>query len=148
MNTRNTVALNELPSADHFWHWSGKIYGERSQDWLTVQTLGGNVNLALLLHWLDRHGIAGELTALASALADTAPLLQPLRQLRQQLKSAGDTQAYQACLSQELLLERQQQAALLHALQHLPLFHGHGHHLSTYLSRLGAQQGPLRDLIC
>ncbi|MGL4889514.1 MAG: DUF2390 domain-containing protein, partial [Aeromonas veronii] len=35
------VAVHELPTPIGFWHWSGKVYGERSQDWLTVQTQGG-----------------------------------------------------------------------------------------------------------
>ena len=47
------VAVHELPTPIGFWHWSGKVYGERSQDWLTVQEQGGNVNLALLLHRLE-----------------------------------------------------------------------------------------------
>ena len=51
------VAVHELPTPLGFWHWSGKVYGERSQDWLDVQSQGGNVNLALLLHQAGEHKV-------------------------------------------------------------------------------------------
>ena len=81
------VAVHELPTPLGFWHWSGKVYGERSQDWLNVQTLGGNVNLALLLHHLDLLGIPVDLTDLQPALVQTEAVLLPWRTLRQQAKA-------------------------------------------------------------
>mgnify|MGYP007003066557 CR=1 FL=1 len=30
------VAVHELPTPLGFWHWSGKVYGQRSQDWLNI----------------------------------------------------------------------------------------------------------------
>ncbi|ATM01248.1 hypothetical protein CK910_09200 [Aeromonas sp. CA23] len=142
------VAVHELPTPLGFWHWSGKIYGERSQDWLTVQAQGGNVNLALLLHRLDQTDIQVDLTDLQPALVQTEAVLTPWRTLRQSAKSRLDEEEYQAMLAHELELERLQQGVLLQTLRSLTLFRGKSHNLLNYLSLLGAQQGPLRDLIC
>ncbi|WP_323893622.1 DUF2390 domain-containing protein [Aeromonas allosaccharophila] len=142
------VAVHELPTPIGFWHWSGKIYGERSQDWLTVQTQGGNVNLALLLHRLDQLDIVVDLTDLQPALVQTEAVLTPWRALRQSAKTRLDEQEYQSMLAHELELERLQQGVLLQTLRSLSLFRGNSRNLLNYLSLLGAQQGPLRDLIC
>ena len=142
------VAVHELPTPLGFWHWSGKVYGERSQDWLDVQSQGGNVNLALLLHHLDLLGIPLDLTDLQPALVQTEAVLLPWRTLRQQAKSRLAEEEYQAMLAHELELERLQQGVLLQTLRGLSLFRGKSHNLLNYLSLLGAQQGPLRDLIC
>ena len=142
------VAVHELPTPLGFWHWSGKVYGERSQDWLDVQSQGGNVNLALLLHHLDLLDIPVDLTDLQPALVQTEAVLLPWRTLRQQAKSRLAEEEYQAMLAHELELERLQQGVLLQTLRGLSLFRGKSHNLLNYLSLLGAQQGPLRDLIC
>ncbi|MGE6126089.1 DUF2390 domain-containing protein [Aeromonas rivipollensis] len=142
------VAVHELPTPLGFWHWSGKVYGQRSQDWLNVQSQGGNVNLALLLHHLDLLGIPVDLTDLQPALVQTEAVLLPWRTLRQQAKSRLAEEEYQAMLAHELELERLQQGVLLQTLRGLSLFRGNSHNLLNYLSLLGAQQGPLRDLIC
>ena len=142
------VAVHELPTPLGFWHWSGKVYGERSHDWLNVQSQGGNVNLALLLHHLDLLGIPVDLTDLQPALVQTEAVLLPWRTLRQQAKSRLAEEEYQAMLAHELELERLQQGVLLQTLRGLSLFRGKSHNLLNYLSLLGAQQGPLRDLIC
>ena len=142
------VAVHELPTPLGFWHWSGKVYGERSQDWLDVQSQGGNVNLALLLHHLDLLGIPVDLTDLQPALVQTEAVLLPWRTLRQQAKSRLAEEEYQAMLAHDLELERLQQGVLLQTLRGLSLFRGKSHNLLNYLSLLGAQQGPLRDLIC
>lgn len=142
------VAVHELPTPLGFWHWSGKVYGQRSQDWLDVQSQGGNVNLALLLHHLDLLGIPVDLTDLQPALVQTEAVLLPWRTLRQQAKSRLAEEEYQAMLAHELELERLQQGVLLQTLRGLSLFRGKSHNLLNYLSLLGAQQGPLRDLIC
>ena len=142
------VAVHELPTPLGFWHWSGKVYGQRSQDWLDVQSQGGNVNLALLLHHLDLLGIPVDLTDLQPALVQTEAVLLPWRTLRQQAKSRLAEEEYQAMLAHELELERLQQGVLLQTLRGLSLFRGKSHNLFNYLSLLGAQQAPLRDLIC
>ena len=142
------VAVHELPTPLGFWHWSGKVYGERSQDWLNVQSQGGNVNLALLLHHLDLLRIPVDLTDLQPALVQTEAVLLPWRTLRQQAKSRVGAEEYQTMLAHELELERLQQGVLLQTLRTLALFRGDSRNLFHYLSLLGAQQGPLRDLIC
>lgn len=146
--TCERVAIDELPTPLAFWRWSGQCYGERSQDWLNVQTQGGNVNLALLLHRLDLDGIPVELIELQPALIQTEAVLIPWRTLRQHAKARLDEQEYQSMLAHELELERLQQGVLLQTLRSLTLSRGKSHNLSNYLSLLGAQQGPLRDLIC
>lgn len=146
--TAERVASHELPNPVDFWHWSSKRYAERSQDWLEVQTLGGNVNLALLLHRLDQDGILVELAALQPALARTEAVLIPWRTLRQHAKARLDEAEYQSMLAHELELERLQQGVLLQTLRGLGLVRGNSHNLLNYLSLLGALQGSLRDLIC
>ena len=137
-----------LPSPLRFWHWSGKLYGSRSQDWLTVQSQGGNVNLALLLHWLDLAELSVDLTELQPALMQTEAVLAPWRALRQCAKSRLDEDEYQAMLAHELELEQLQQGVLLQCLRASPPRREPGHNLMNYLTLLGAEQGPLRDLIC
>lgn len=142
------VASHELPEPQAFWHWSGKFYGARSRDWLQLQALWGNVNLALLLHRLDLDGIPVELAAFQPALTRTEAVLVPWRTLRSSAKSRLDEAEYQSLLAHELELERLQQGVLLQTLRGLSLVRGNSHNLLNYLSLLGAQQGPLRDLIC
>jgi len=142
------VTADELPAPLAFWQWSGETYGPRSQDWLTVQTLGGNVNLALLLHRLDQLGIPVDLLDLQPALLQTEAVLTPWRALRQNAKGRLGESEYQAMLAHELELERLQQGVLLQTLRALVLYRGNSHNLSNYLSLLGATQSPLRDLIC
>lgn len=146
--TSERIDAHELPGPLDFWHWSGETYGMRSQDWLSVQALGGNVNLALLLHRLDQSSIPVDLTDLQPALVQTEAVLLPWRTLRQQAKSRVGAEEYQTMLAHELELERLQQGVLLQTLRTLALFRGDSRNLFHYLSLLGAQQGPLRDLIC
>ncbi|MGL6264489.1 DUF2390 domain-containing protein [Aeromonas jandaei] len=142
------VAADELPSPRGFWLWSGEVYGARSHDWLTVQELGGNVNLALLLHRLDELGIPVDLLDLQPALLQTEAVLTPWRALRKNAKGRLGESEYQAMLAHELELERLQQGVLLQTLRSLTLVRGKSQNLLNYLSLLGATQGPLRDLIC
>ena len=128
------VAVHELPTPLGFWHWSGKVYGERSQDWLDVQSQGGNVNLALLLHHLDLLGIPVDLTDLQPALVQTEAVLLPWRTLRQQAKSRVGAEEYQTMLAHELELERLQQGVWLQTLRTLALFRGDSRNLFHYLS--------------
>ncbi|MGK4474280.1 DUF2390 domain-containing protein [Aeromonas molluscorum] len=137
-----------LPSPLRFWHWSGKLYGSRSQDWLDVQEQGGNVNLALLLHWLDLAGFSVDLTELQPALVQTEAVLAPWRALRKGAKPRLNEEEYQAMLAHELELEQLQQGVLLQCLRASPPRREPGHNLMNYLTLLGAEQGPLRDLIC
>ena len=100
------------------------------------------------LHHLDLLCIPVDLTDLQPALVQTEAVLIPWRTLRQQAKARLADDEYQTMLAHELELERLQQGVLLQTLRALTLFRGDSHNLSNYLSLLGAQQGPLRDLIC
>ena len=93
-------AAHASPTPLGFWHWSGKVYGERSQDWLDVQSQGGNVNLALLLYHLDLLRIPVDLTDLQPALVQTEAVLLPWRTLRQQAKSRVGAEEYQTMLGE------------------------------------------------
>ena len=146
--TSERIDAHELPGPLDFWHWSGETYGMRSQDWLSVQALGGNVNLALLLHRLDQSSIPVDLTDLQPALVQTEAVLGPWRTLRSSAKARLGEQEYQAMLAHELELEQLQQGVLLQCLRASPPRREPGHNLMNYLTLLGAEQGPLRDLIC
>ena len=98
------VSPDALPTPSEFWTWSTGAYGQRSQDWLHVQSMGGNVNLALLLHHLDLLRIPVDLTDLQPALVQTEAVLLPWRTLRQQAKSRVGTEEYQTMLAHELEL--------------------------------------------
>lgn len=79
----------------------------------------GNVNLALLLHWLDTQAQAlpaDALPALLAALTDTDALLSHFRQLRRELKPGLAPAAYRKLLDFELALEKRQHRDLLAAL--------------------------------
>ena len=104
--------------------------------------------LAVLLYHLDLLRIPVDLTDLQPALVQTEAVLLPWRTLRQQAKSRVGAEEYQTMLAHELELERLQQGVLLQTLRTLALFRGDSRNLFHYLSLLGAQQGPLRDLIC
>ena len=147
-NTAAQPSGHGLPTPADFWHWSSHAYGQRPLAWLEVQTLGGNVNLALLLHWLDQAGLIVDPAPLQGALAETDAVLIPWRVLRKRIKPRLDEAEYQAMLAHELALERLQQAALLQTLPSLPLVRGEGDNLLNYLSLLGARPSLLRDLIC
>ncbi|UXI01527.1 TIGR02444 family protein [Photobacterium sp. TY1-4] len=84
----------------------------------------GNVNLALLLHWLDTQALLlpeDGLAQLDEALKDTDALLTSYRAMRRALKPRLDPAGYQQLLNFELTLEQRQQQALLTQLSQLPL---------------------------
>ncbi|MGF1681004.1 TIGR02444 family protein [Photobacterium minamisatsumaniensis] len=111
----------------------------------------GNVNLALLLHWLDQHQLAlappHGYKALLAALTETDTLLTPYRVLRKQLKPNITHEQYQQMLSFELLLERRQQHHLLTCLNQYPLSaHACPNNLVTYGRHLDAPLSLIRQL--
>lgn len=146
------------PGAEQLWQFSLKLYPAIKPlclDW--QDRLGANVNLLLLLCYLEQQ----QLSFSASALAQLSALLehfsnqftQPLRQLRRSasqspLLAAQQQQLKQHLLSAELELERLEQQLLL---QHCPqLTASPGPLLQHYLQLLGAdskaEAGHLVDL--
>ena len=106
-------------SAEGFWQFSLSHYARAGveQACLTLQnTYQGNVNLALLLHWLDTLHIEladQQIHALTASLVVSDKQLQQYRTMRQQLKPQLDQAGYQQLLTFELELEKSQQHELL-----------------------------------
>ncbi|MDD9197381.1 TIGR02444 family protein [Aliivibrio sp. S3MY1] len=111
-----------LLTCEAFWSFSLSHYNQEGlqQGILTLQDKHhGNVNLALLLIWLDSLSIgfpAPHIKTLETALISTDPLLFSYRKLRKAIKQTANTSLYQDALNFELQLEQQQQADLIKAL--------------------------------
>ncbi|MCG7585946.1 TIGR02444 family protein [Photobacterium sp. OFAV2-7] len=109
-------------SAEDFWQFSLSHYARAGveQACLTLQnTYQGNVNLALLLHWLDTLHIEladQQIHALTASLVASDKQLHQYRTMRQQLKPQLDQAGYQQLLTFELELEKSQQHALIEQL--------------------------------
>ncbi|MBD8513190.1 TIGR02444 family protein [Photobacterium sp. WH77] len=109
---------------DQFWRFCLQHYslGGVSQACLQLQDdFRGNVNLALLLLWLDSQQYSlseTEIRQLDKALAASDSQLKAYRQLRRALKPQLDQPGYQQMLDFELLLEQSQQQDLIRCLNH------------------------------
>ncbi len=115
MQTADSVILN----SQDFWQFSLSHYAQAGVQpaCLTLQdTYQGNVNLALLLHWLDTLTIQlsnAELHTLEASAASSDIRLQQFRAMRKQLKTQLDLAGYKQLLTFELELERDQQHVLV-----------------------------------
>jgi uncharacterized protein (TIGR02444 family) len=115
MQTASTVTLN----SQDFWQFSLSHYAQAGVQpaCLTLQdSYQGNVNLALLLHWLDVQKIQlsdAKLHSLVVSLVSNDCRLQQYRAMRKQLKPQVDLVGYQQLLAFELALEQDQQHALI-----------------------------------
>ncbi|OLQ78799.1 TIGR02444 family protein [Photobacterium proteolyticum] len=109
-------------SAEVFWQFSLNHYARAGVEHacLTLQnTYQGNVNLALLLHWLDTLHIEladQQIHALIASLVVSDKQLQQYRTMRQRLKPQLAPAGYQLLLDFELELEKSQQHELLEQL--------------------------------
>ncbi|OCH25548.1 TIGR02444 family protein [Aliivibrio sp. 1S128] len=116
-----------LLTCEAFWSFSLEHYkkSEVQQAALILQDKhNGNVNLALLLIWLDSLEIQFSqlhLHALKLALSPTDTLLFSYRALRKKIKLTNDRSLYQHALNFELQLEKQQQADLIDTLSRIEL---------------------------
>lgn len=116
-----------LLTGEVFWSFSLSHYKKQDVQSaaLTLQDLyQGNVNLALLLIWLDNLSIGfptPHIKILEKALISTDTLLFSYRKLRKAIKQTANTSLYQDALNFELQLERQQQADLIEALLRISL---------------------------
>ncbi|MDO6706206.1 TIGR02444 family protein [Photobacterium sp. 1_MG-2023] len=108
--------------ADQFWRFCLQHYSQAgvSDACLALQDrFTGNVNLALLLHWLDTQQFAlstTEMRQLEQTLSATDTQLSAYRRLRRALKPQLDAAGYQQMLDFELLLEQNQQEDLIQCL--------------------------------
>ncbi|PSW04841.1 TIGR02444 family protein [Photobacterium lipolyticum] len=133
-----------------FWQFSLSHYaqaGVQSACLCLQNSYQGNVNLALLLHWLDcQHQSLTDSSQhqLITCLGASDNLLQQYRTMRDQLKPLLDEAGYKQLLAFELKLEKGQQQALiaqlnLCLLQQTP-HHGSTDNLKRYCEQLGASQ--------
>ena len=113
-------------SAEHFWHWSGKIYSEEgvAQALLVWQNhFGGHVNGVLWLAYLDhQQRILGKehFAAFDAVLNETfAQDVGPIRELR--IKTNKNDANYAKYLQAELSAEQRQQKALVDLGLHIAL---------------------------
>lgn len=128
------------------WQFSLQYYmsGEVKEACLALQNhFGGNVNLLLLLKWLDEHHLTfppQEWECIEFGLERSEPLLQQYRELRRQMKKHLPDSLYRESLQFELQLERQQQSDLVRCINSLPLVDNHGDELTLqYCRQLGAE---------
>lgn len=133
-----------------FWQFSLSHYaqaGVQSACLCLQNRYQGNVNLALLLHWLDcQHQSLSDYCRqqLITCLGPSDNLLQQYRTMRDQLKPQLGEAGYKQLLAFELKLEKGQQQALIAQLN-LCILHSMPHHgttdnLKRYCKQLGASQ--------
>ncbi|RXJ73434.1 TIGR02444 family protein [Veronia nyctiphanis] len=110
----------------------------------------GNVNLALLLVWLELSEFSlsdSDLYKLKSALSDSETLLRRYRQVRRDLKAELSHSGYQKLLNFELMLEKKQQQDLIAAVNHLPWLTGGHSAVKSYCLQLSASAVHLYPLL-
>ncbi|RQW61633.1 TIGR02444 family protein [Vibrio viridaestus] len=110
---------------ENLWQFSLQYYSVRAvkEACLSLQNrFNGNVNLILLLKYLDTHNVAigdNDWHLLLECLHRSDVLLHDFRQLRRQLKTHVPDTIYRQSLEFELELEKQQQADLVECANHL-----------------------------
>jgi uncharacterized protein (TIGR02444 family) len=131
---------------ERLWQFSLQYYGDRriKDACLKLQNLHrGNVNLLLLLKWLDEQQLAlneHDLVSLNRALQRSETLLLQYRELRRQFKKELPDSLYRETLQFELLLEKQQQSDLVDCINTLNLSQTHKPNLTQiYCEQLGAE---------
>ncbi|WP_375321618.1 TIGR02444 family protein [Aliivibrio logei] len=116
-----------LLTGEAFWTFSLSHYkkqGVQSAALALQDKHKGNVNLALLLIWLDSLNIqfpSLHITLLESSLNITDALLTSYRALRKKIKQTGVIELYQQALQFELQLEKQQQTDLIETVLRIEL---------------------------
>ncbi|USD65518.1 TIGR02444 family protein [Vibrio sp. SCSIO 43136] len=112
---------------ERLWQFSLQYYGVReiAEACLHLQNhYHGNVNLVLLLKWLDEQALGLDdkhWPTLHTCLARTETLLLSYRELRKKFKTQLPDTTYREALQFELQLEKQQQSDLVDCINHLPL---------------------------
>ncbi|ELV8626524.1 hypothetical protein ATY35_05710 [Vibrio cidicii] len=134
-----------LLTLERLWQFSLQYYGvkEVKAACLSLQNqFNGNVNLLLLLKWLDEQQLSfdeEEWHKLQSCLGRSETLLHTYRELRRQCKQHLPDTLYREALQFELQLEKQQQADLVECINTLALRPNHTEPLTqVYCRHLGA----------
>ncbi|MEF1311619.1 TIGR02444 family protein [Vibrio mytili] len=131
---------------EHLWQFSLQFYGVREvkEACLSLQNnYHGNVNLLLLLRWLDEQQLIfqeKDWHLVQSCLGRSEALLHSFRDLRRHLKSQVNDTLYRESLQFELQLEKQQQADLVECINSLSLIKNDGDPLTLrYCRQLGGE---------
>lgn len=117
-----------LLTTAQLWQFSLNYYGIREVKTacLNLQNqFNGNVNLLLLLAWLDQHQLtiqAEDWVSLENTLDHSESLLLPYRELRRKLKNHVSEPLYREALEFELQLEQRQQSDLVEHINTLTLY--------------------------
>ncbi len=129
---------------EHLWQFSLQFYGVREvkEACLSLQNnYHGNVNLLLLLRWLDEQQLIfqeKDWHLVQSCLGRSETLLHSFRDLRRHLKSQVNDALYRETLQFELQLEKQQQSDLVDCINSLSLIKNDGDPLTLrYCRQLG-----------
>lgn len=117
---------------ERLWQFSLQYYSVREvkEACLNLQNkFHGNVNLLLLLKWLDEHQLTfydEDWPRVQHCLLRSETLLQQYREMRKKLKAHLPTGVYRESLEFELLLEKQQQSDLVECINDLTLHPNQG----------------------
>ncbi|WP_367987979.1 TIGR02444 family protein [Vibrio sp. NTOU-M3] len=131
---------------ERLWQFSLQYYSMREvkEACLSLQNnYGGNVNLLLLLKWLDEQAVSfneQDWHLIEACLGRSETLLHSYRELRRKLKLQLPDTLYREALQFELQLEKQQQADLVDCVNHLALKNNQGDALTLkYCRQLGGE---------
>ncbi|WP_413112802.1 TIGR02444 family protein [Thaumasiovibrio sp. DFM-14] len=136
-------------TADQFWQFGIAHYqrnGVKHACLCLQNHYQGNINLALLLIYLDQQKVflnEEQIQTLIIALESSQTLILPYREMRKQLKSQLKSTGYQQLLNFELKLEQQQQEDLLRTVEAFRLAQNDADaqpgNLAYYCLQLGAE---------
>ncbi|WGW00595.1 TIGR02444 family protein [Vibrio sp. YMD68] len=140
--TRANISL----TLERLWQFSLQYYSVREvkQACLELQNqFHGNVNLLLLLKWLDEQKVSfqdEDWHKVEECLGRSEALLHSYRELRRKLKRHVPDTLYRESLQFELQLEKQQQSDLVDCINGLPLNHCEHQSLTQrYCRQLGGE---------
>lgn len=132
---------------ERLWQFSLQYYSVREvkEACLNLQNqFKGNVNLLLLLKWLDEQQVCfqeQDWHRVEECLGRSEALLLSYRELRRKLKSQVTDTLYRESLQFELQLEKQQQSDLVDCINSIQLEVNHGEPLTLrYCRQLGGEQ--------
>lgn len=131
---------------ERLWQFSLQYYSAREvkQACLNLQNqFKGNVNLLLLLKWLDEQQVTiaeSDWHKVEECLGRSEALLTSFRELRRKLKQPLADTLYREALQFELQLEKQQQADLVDCVNQLTLLNANDQPLALrYCRQLGGE---------
>ncbi len=130
---------------ERLWQFSLQYYSVREvkEACLSLQNhYNGNVNLLLLLKWLDEQQVAfqeNDWQTVIECISRSETLLHSYRELRRKFKLSIPDTLYREALQFELQLEKQQQSDLVDCVNSLNLINNNGTPLTQrYCRQLGA----------